>query len=109
MAERSWTVEVEDFDRDVFAHDPRHPRALLGLARLLAERGANDEALRLLERVSPSVPLAANAERLAAELRTRGGVDGDEPALTARAAAEPAGPHPRPGPAPRPARPPAPW
>src|SRR5437870_311859 len=79
MAERSWTVEVEDFDRDVFAHDPRHPRALLGLARLLAESGADDEALRLLERVSPSVPLAATAERLAAELRTRGGVDGDEP------------------------------
>jgi len=70
---------VEDFDRDVFAHDPRHPRALLGLARLLAESGADDEALRLLERVSPSVPLAATAERLAAELRTRGGVDGDEP------------------------------
>src|SRR5256885_17034017 len=92
MAERSWTVEVEDFDRDVFAHDPRHPRALLGLARLLAESGADDEALRLLERVSPSVPLAATAERLAAELRTRGGVDGDEPALRARVAADPADP-----------------
>ena len=87
-AEAGDAVAAEAAFREALAHDPRHPRALVGLARLLAERGANDEALRLLERVSPSVPLAATAERLAAELRTRGGVDGDEPALRARVAAD---------------------
>ena len=75
--------------REALAHDARHPRALLGLARLLAARGENDEALRLLEQVLPGTPLAAAAERLAAELRTCGDVDGDEPALRARVAADP--------------------
>jgi len=81
---------AEEAFREALAHDGRHPAALLGLARLLAERGVDDEALRLLDRISPTAPLAATVERLAAELRTRGGSDGDEPSLRARVAADPA-------------------
>jgi putative thioredoxin len=76
--------------RDALALDARHGRALLALARLRAAAGDDAEARALLERVLPSSPVAAEAERLAAELRTRaGGADGDEPALRARVAADP--------------------
>src|SRR5262249_46304897 len=47
-------------------------------------------AMRLLELVSPSSPMAADAERLAADLRTRlDGAGVDEGALRARVAADP--------------------
>ena len=61
----------------------------MALARLLAAIGETAEALRLLELVSPPSALLAEAERLAAELRTRGDGAGDEAALRARLAADP--------------------
>ena len=76
--------------REALAEEARHPRALLALARLLAARGDLAEAVRLCELVAPSAPLFAEAERFAAEVRTR--VDGggaDEAALRARLAADP--------------------
>jgi putative thioredoxin len=76
--------------RDALAHDARHGRALLGLARQRAAAGDTAEAQTLLERVLPSSPAAAEAERFAAELRMRAGAaGGDEPALRARVAANP--------------------
>jgi putative thioredoxin len=69
--------------------EPRHPKALLALAQLVAARGDIAEALRLLDLVAPPSPLVAEAERLAAELRTRGDGSGDEAALRARIAADP--------------------
>jgi putative thioredoxin len=75
--------------REALVHEPRHPRALLGSARLHADRGDVREALALLERVSPSASVAREAERLAAELRTRVDGTGDESALRARIAADP--------------------
>jgi putative thioredoxin len=69
--------------------EPRSGPALLGLARLLAERGAVPEALELLERVVPSGSVGAEAERLAARLRMRGEAPLDEAALRARVAARP--------------------
>jgi putative thioredoxin len=74
--------------REALAADARHPGAMLGLARLLADRGDAAAALALLERVSPSSPLAKDAERLAAALRTRADGGGDETALRARVAAD---------------------
>jgi putative thioredoxin len=74
---------------EVLASDARHPRALLGLARLHAARGEHAEALALVERV-PGGPSAADAERLAAELRMRVDGSGDETALRRRVAAAPA-------------------
>jgi putative thioredoxin len=76
--------------RDALAHDARHGRALLGLARQLAAAGDTAEASTLLERVLPSAAVAPEAERFAAELRMRAGAaDGDEPALRARVTANP--------------------
>ena len=69
------------------AEDARHPRALLGLARLYAASGQEPRALTLLDRVPPSGPVARDAERLAAELRTRVDATGDETTLRARVAA----------------------
>ncbi len=75
--------------REALATEPRHARALLALARMLAARGETAEALQLLERVSPPSPLVGEAERLAAELRTRADGAGDQAALRARIAADP--------------------
>jgi hypothetical protein len=67
------------------ARDPRHPRALLGLARMYAA-SAQPRALGLLERVSPSSALAHDAS---VSRRSSGPADatGDEAALRARVAA----------------------
>ena len=70
--------------KDALARDARQPRALLGLARLHAERGEETEALKLVERISPSAPVAREAERFAAELRTRVDATGDEATLRHR-------------------------
>jgi putative thioredoxin len=75
--------------REALETEPRHARALLALASILATRGETAEALQLLERVSPPSPLVGEAERLAAELRTRGDGAGDQAALRARIAADP--------------------
>jgi putative thioredoxin len=74
--------------RAALALEGRHARALVGLARILADRGAIAEATQLLERVAPSASVAGEAERLAAALRT-GAAAGDVDALRARLAAAP--------------------
>ncbi len=74
---------------EVLAHDGRHPRALLGRARLRAAAGDVAEALLLLERVPPGTLAAREAERLAAELRTRAEATADELALGARLTVDP--------------------
>jgi putative thioredoxin len=65
-------------------HDARHPGALLGLARVHVARGADGEALKLLERVPAGSSLARDAERLSAQIRTRVDATGDEATLRAR-------------------------
>ena len=75
--------------REALELEPRHARALLELARLLAARGDTPGALQLLERVSPPSPLVGESERLAAELRMRTDGGGDRAALRARIAADP--------------------
>jgi putative thioredoxin len=70
-------------------HDARHPGALLGLARVHVARGDDTAALRLLERVTPEGAVARDAERLAAELRTRADATGDEPTLRAQVRTDP--------------------
>jgi putative thioredoxin len=72
---------------NALALESRHPAALLGLARVHAARGDDAEALALLERMPAGGPLARDAERLAAELRTRVDATGDEATLRARVAA----------------------
>ena len=88
-------VAAEAKLRCALALDARHPRALFATARLLGDRGDVDGAVPLLERISPSSPLARDAERLIATLRTRQDGGGDEAALRARVAAHPADLHAR--------------
>ncbi len=68
--------------------DSRHPRALLDLAHLLAERDDREQALALIDRVVGHDALMAEAERLAAKLRTAANGDVDETALRARIEAD---------------------
>lgn len=82
-------AEAEPKLRSALATEPRNAGALLALAELLGARDETDEALQLLERVAPPSPLVADAERLAAALRTRRDGAGDEAALRARIAADP--------------------
>jgi putative thioredoxin len=83
-------AQAEASFKAALEREPRHPRALLGTARLHADAGRDAEALELVERVSPSSPVARDAERLAAELRTRLDGTGDEATLRQRVAADPA-------------------
>lgn len=82
--------EAEARFREALEEEPRHPRALLGLARVLAAGERLDEALAQLAYVSPASGVAEEAERLAAELRTRAGAAGEDvEALRARVAQAP--------------------
>lgn len=68
--------------------DPRCDRAVLGMARVLADRGEDGAALEMVERILPG-PWLEPAERLAAELRLRAGGVFDEAPLRARLALDP--------------------
>ncbi|MGH8907653.1 MAG: tetratricopeptide repeat protein [Egibacteraceae bacterium] len=62
-------AEAEPLLRQALEQQADHPAAILAIAPLLADRGARDEALMLLERV----PGDAEAVRLSARLRLSGG------------------------------------
>jgi putative thioredoxin len=65
---------------------PAHAKALLGLARLLGNRGESAQALALLDRVVGEGGVEAEAERLAAVLRTTTDAATDVDSLRTRAA-----------------------
>ena len=74
---------AEERFRAALAEDARHPAALVGLARVVGERGNTEEALGLLERVVGTPAVEQEAERLAAELRTRAAAPADTGELAA--------------------------
>jgi putative thioredoxin len=81
---------AEERFKKALATDARHPRALLGLARVCGEAGRSEEALELLERISTApAGVEREAERLAAELRTTGASSDDLEAARSQAAAAP--------------------
>lgn len=81
-------AEAEAIFRQTLSDDPRAEKALVGLATVLAERGEDDEALALIDRVDPG-PQRAAADRLAAAIRIRQSSAADVDALRARLAAAP--------------------
>jgi putative thioredoxin len=81
-------AEAEAAFRRALDGDARCDRALFGLASLLADRGLHDEALTLLDRVSPG-SLRQDADRLAAQIRVHQGGGGDEASLRAKLTANP--------------------
>jgi putative thioredoxin len=89
LAEGGHENAAEERYRSALALEARHGRALLGLARILAARGDGAAALPLLERVGANDPVLRQAERLAAELRTRAEPGADPEALRQRIARHP--------------------
>lgn len=88
--ERGAKDEAEARFREALQEEARQPQALLGLARILTERDEVDEALGLLQFMPASSPLADEADRLAAALRTRTQADpADETGYRQRLAADP--------------------
>jgi len=80
---------AEERFRAALALETRHGRALLGLARLLAGRDEPRAALELLELAVADGKVGKEAERLAAELRTRGEPGADPASLRERLARHP--------------------
>jgi len=88
LADSGKSTESAAAFRHALELDARNDRALLGLARILADQSNEDEALRLLDRVSPG-SVRQDADRLAAEVRIRQGGGEDESTLRAKLAAAP--------------------
>jgi putative thioredoxin len=86
MESGGYMATAEDRYRDALAKDPNHVRAIVGLARVLAERKQLDEARSLLDRV----PRDPEAQRLRAHLSLASADGGaDVVALEQRIAADP--------------------
>jgi len=88
LAEQGEKTEAEAKYRAALETEPRHARALLELARLLAARGEIEPAQELLARIVPGSPLESEVDRFAAELRMRAHGDADETSLRRRIASD---------------------
>jgi len=84
------TAEAEARFRRALELRARHPRATLGLARVLAASGRPADASALLETVTADGELGAEIDRLAAELRMHDDGTGDEATLRATLEENPA-------------------
>ena len=82
------TAQAESQLRRALELDPRSDRALIGLGRIAADRGDDDEALALLDRVAPG-PLRQEADRLSAAIRIRKSGAADTAEMRAKVAANP--------------------
>jgi putative thioredoxin len=83
------TEEAKALYEKILQMDANHPRALLGLARVLIAAGEDDKALNLLEKVALTSPERKDADQLAARLRLKSAAHQDEAALRAALAADP--------------------
>jgi putative thioredoxin len=89
LAEQGERSAAEARYREALAAEPRHERALLGLARLVGARGEVEPALELLARIAPGSAAASEVDRLAAELRMRAHGSADQAGLRNRIASDP--------------------
>ena len=82
---------AESLYRAVLSKEANHPLALLGLARLLTQRGEDADALTLLGRVPINTPESALAQQMIAQLRLKqsGANAEDEGKYRERLAADP--------------------
>lgn len=82
---------AESLYRAALSKETNHPLALLGLARILAQRGEEADALTLLGRVPLNAPESNLAQQLTAQLRLKqsGANAGDEQKYRDRLAADP--------------------
>jgi putative thioredoxin len=91
LEEQGKTQGAESLYRAVLSKDANQPQALVGLARLLIERGEEADALSLLGRVPLNSAEYAAAQQLSAQLRFKqSGVSaGDEQQYREKLAANP--------------------
>lgn len=89
MRANSKLAEAEAAFRRALELDARCDRASLGLARILVDRADHEEALTLLDRISPG-PTRQEADRLAAQVRIHQGGGEDEATLRTKLASDPA-------------------
>lgn len=82
---------AESLYRAALSKDARQSKALLGLARLLAAKDENADALALLERLSPNAREYDEAQQLAAQVRVKqsGANAGEEAAYREKLEANP--------------------
>lgn len=73
----------------ILEDDPNHPKALLGLGRLLTQTGDGEKSLEYFERVPLSAGERKEAERWMAQLGLKEGAHLDVAALQAAVASEP--------------------
>ena len=83
------TEEAKALYEKILESDANHPKALLGLARLHAAAGEDDQALQWLEKVPLTSDERKNADQLAARLTLKRAAHQDEAALRAAMAADP--------------------
>jgi putative thioredoxin len=81
--------ESEQAFREALELDPRCEGAHVGMVKILAERGEDDAALELAERVTPGTPERQEADRLAAAIRIRQAGTVDDAGLRARVEKDP--------------------
>lgn len=79
-------ADAEERFRSALEKKPRHPRAALGLAHVLAASDREEEAAQLLETVTADGEIGGEIERLSARLRM--GVESGDDETTLRAALE---------------------
>ncbi len=77
-------TRAEERFRAALEARPRHPRATLGLARILAASDRADQATTLLEAVAVDGEIGAEIDRLFAEIRMQTSNSGDEASLRAK-------------------------
>lgn len=82
---------AESLYRSALSQDANQPQALLGLARLLIQRGEEADALSLLSRVPLNAAESAVAQQLSAQIRLKqnGASAGDEQQYREKLAANP--------------------
>jgi putative thioredoxin len=91
LEELGKTQGAESLYRAALSRDANQPQALLGLARLLQQRGEEADALSLLGRVPLHTAEYATAQQLAAQIRLKqsGASAGDETPYREKLAANP--------------------
>ncbi len=87
--EKGDTAAAAQLYREALERDPNHPRARLGVGRLLASTN-REAALQELDRVLPGTPERVEADRIAARLRLAGENGAGVAELRARVEANPA-------------------
>jgi putative thioredoxin len=89
LEEEGKAAEAKAIYQSILDAEPNHPKALLGLGRLLMNEGDRDGALNHLERISPVADEQKDAERLIARLQLQGNPNADAAALREKLAADP--------------------